>query len=99
MKVAELDKLVIKQEAQSIKKLHEVLSFLTDDIIHNDFDVYIALLHPQVYEAFVWCFKISVNKLVTPGFSPPYVPVFITVEDLRKSAYYRRINNKLAAAH
>jgi hypothetical protein len=72
----------------------DVFSILTNYFIHNDFDGYIALLNPQVYEAFVWRFKIPVKKLAVPGFSPPYIPVFISVEELKKSDYYKRIKKR-----
>ncbi|OLN22935.1 hypothetical protein BTO30_06995 [Domibacillus antri] len=94
MKTAEVDKLAIKKDVQSVKKLHEIMSFLTNYFIYSGFDCYIALLNPQVYEAFIWRFKIPITKLSIPDFETPYVPVLFKVEELKKSLYYERMKRK-----
>lgn len=98
-KIVEIDKFSIKKEKQSIKKLHELMSFVTYYLIHNNFDYGLTLLNPQVYETLVWRFKVPITKLAVPNMEIPlYVPALINVKELKNSPSYKVLSKKFQKA-
>ncbi|WKA53873.1 hypothetical protein [Planococcus shixiaomingii] len=89
--VIEFNKLVIKKDMQSLRKLHETLLFLANYSIDNKYEYAIALVDSQLYNALVWRYKLPVVKLFIPSVQTELIPVVFDTHKLQNSLFYERM--------
>ncbi|MDN7241623.1 hypothetical protein QWY14_07450 [Planococcus sp. N028] len=91
--VIEFNKLVIKKEMQSLRKLHETLLFLANYSIDHNYDYIIALVDSQLYNTLVWRYKLPVVKLYIPTVHTTLIPIAIDTQKLKNSPFYEKMKS------